>query len=72
MQLVTRSLRTYGRYCIGLHELTAGDTIEFADDDRVVPGRIEHDGLRYIVVCGDRRLPLVEIVQARYVGRGTL
>jgi len=72
MQLVTRSLRTYGRFSIGQYELTSGDVIEFADGGRVLSGRIEHDGLRYIVVCGNRRLPLAELVTARYVGRGTL
>jgi len=72
MQNVTPGA-TYGRYCIGQHELTSGDVIEFADDDRVLSGRIEHDGWRYIVVCGNgRRLPLGELTQAKYVGSGQL
>lgn len=52
---------THGRYIIGGHELTSGDLIEFADADEIVPGRIEHDGMRYIVMAGDRRFPLAEL-----------
>jgi len=43
---------------------------EFADDDAVVMGRIEHDGRRYIVMLKNRWLPLSEIVMARYMGSG--
>lgn len=72
MDFVTRSPYAPGRFCIDNHELTSGDLIEFADGERTVVGRVEHDHTHYIVMCsgGQRQVPLVEIVQARYIGRG--
>ena len=69
-QPITPSLHIRGRWLIGSHELTRGDLIEFADIDRVLLGRIEHDGRRYIVVASGRRVPLGEIAQAQYRGSG--
>jgi len=39
------------RYCVGGHELTAGNVVEFTDGEHIYAGRVEHDGLRYIIVC---------------------
>ena len=63
---------THGLWQVGQHILTNGDLIEFADDDKIVPGRVAYEGQRYIVVAGDRWLPLSEIMQARYMGSGRL
>jgi hypothetical protein len=65
-------LPTGGHYIRNL-ELVAGDLLEFVYGEHTVFGRIEHDGLRLTVVCsgGHQKIPLNEIVQARYIGRGT-
>ncbi len=77
MQPLTSSPQTAGRYCIGQHELTSGDLIEFTDGFTVLPGRIEHDGMRYMVLTtgregSARRLPLGELIEARYMGSSRL
>ena len=71
MDIITQT--SPGRYYIGPHELTNGVLIEFVDDERSVFGRIEYDGLRYMVACsgGAQFIPLAEIVKARYIGGRT-
>ncbi len=73
MQNVTPGA-THGRYCIGTHELTSGDVIEWAAFDGArIRGRVEHDNYRYIVLYGHgRHVPLAELVEAAYVGSGRL
>jgi len=71
---VTKSPHTQGRFCVGEHELTSGDLIEFPDGDNQPIGRIEHDGVRYVVfvLIANLSYPLVELPEAAYVGRGGL
>lgn len=65
----------FGRYVAGDAELTSGDCIAFLDGNSILQGRVEHDSTcgGYFVRCmgsDDQRVPLSEIVFARYVSSG--
>jgi Domain of unknown function (DUF5348) len=72
MMFAVKPSPTPGRFCVGQWDLTSGDVITFVHNNTVLTGRIEHDSTRggYFVVAGETRLPLRELVYARYVGHG--